>query len=308
MQRKEGAHKAPSEAFKDWYADWDDGVSCEMLTPGSSGYGLMAWNMTLYGCREEAQSGCDMSGGFLTPAPTAWTCAYDANGSLDIPISEDSVADYRGDNYFGLGMLIGEEDREWLEVIPWVRVKGLRYPDQTFEQETQEYNIPGTISRDASGWYGTVDAIVPMWTVTPIEPVFYEQWSKDITGMWTAYSKSLEASSIPLCAHGGDYHQYYCDNDSCEGGPDCPFEEVSELAVRFACDGFEESQWMTDPQVFDEVMDYAITRYKQGWHRAIEMENGDTCLSRFLRHYSPYSESSASLDFLREPASQRLTA
>jgi hypothetical protein len=279
-----------------------------MLTPGSSGYGLMVWNMTLYGCREEAQSAHDMSGGFLTPAPTAWTCAYDANGKLDIPISEDSVADYRGDNFFGFGMLIGEEDREWLEAIPWVRVKGLRYPDQTFEQHTQEYNIPGVLSRDASGWYGTVDAIVPMWTVTPIDPAFFEQWSKDVTDMWMAYSESIGASSIPICAHGSGYHEYYCDNDSCESGPDCPFEEVFELAVKFATGGFEESQWMSDPQVFDEVMDYAITRYKQGWHRAIEMENGDACLSRYLQHYSPYSESSKSLDFLRQPAPQRLTA
>ena len=307
MNAQAGVDMAPAEAFKDWYQGWDDGVARNMLTPGASGYGLMVWNMPLFGCREESDRTSDLSDGFYTMVPTAWECAYNADGSLIEDVLSE-LLDY--------GESMGEEEVDLLMSIPWVKVRGLRYPDDQYSGFTMQYNVAVYSSVRTTGWFApSLDGLVPLWSIVPIEPGYYQQWAHDFVHMWRDYSWGLEHTDIPLCGHAYDEHDNFCDkrseDDSCDSAenPDCEFNSVIASISVLADEQFEHETYMMEPDTFQDIFRYALDRYNQGWYTAIwRALNGDECSSLLSQHFSPYSVSNSSLDSLRRPEPQRSIA
>ena len=303
-------YPAPVQAFRHLYADWDDGVADHLLTPGQTGYGLVVWNMPLFGCREEAYSTASLSSRppFLTVAPTSWRCAYEPDGVFTEWIA-DELLDYL-DGW-------DEDDLLTFMSIPWVHVKGLRYPDDQWSGFTVEANVSAYHSIRSSGWFTpSLEGLVPLWNVIPIDRDFAETWFGNAEAMWRDYAWGLEHTDQTLCGHAYDNHDFYCDAEDHEYGDmgeieneSCEFELVMRNIMCFADEEFEHESYFDDPEVFTQVFEYGKHRHQQGWASMIErVLEGDECSLPLLRRLSPYSVSATSLDSLRLPEPQRSIA
>lgn len=300
MTPQAGARKAPASAFRDWYVDWDDGVGRTMLTPGASGYGLMVWNMPLYGCRHENYAVSDLSDGFLTVVPCAWSCAYGNDGYLTDKIIEELA----GQDEDLVDELTDIHMTDLAANIPHVYVRGLRYPDDQWSMHTKHGNILIWSEESRRGFIPSLNGLAPMWTVVPIDRDFYEQWSQDIVDMWGAYGSQLQHTGVSLCMHGCEAcMDGYCTEE------ECTFESDIELILDLAHNGFDIAALMNDPEVFMDVHEYALHRYRQGWRTAILRSlNGDAWSSSFSQVCSPWQVSASSLDSLQPPERQRSIA
>lgn len=303
-------HTAPVKAFQHLLADWDDGVGNHLLTPGQVGYGLVVWNMPLFGCREESYDVASLSSRtpFLTVATASWRCAYGTDGIFTDDVLEE-VLDY-GDAW-------DEDEFGTFTSIPWVHVKGLRYPDDQWSGFTADHNVPVYQSLRSSGWFTpTLEGLVPLWNVIPIERDYAEMWFEDAQAMWKDYAWGLEHTDQPTCGHAYDTHDYHCNAVDHEYGDQgeivnesCQFENVMRDLFVFADDEFEHESYFREPEVFTEVFEYGKYRHQQGWATMIDrILKGDECSLPLLQRLSPYSASASSLASLRPPVPLRSTA
>ena len=284
-QRKGGGSKGSRSLLQSWgryVAGVDDGLWSTMMNPGSRGYGIIPWSMSIddCGCKGHAQ----FTHGDDPPMATAfvtWESVLDTSENVRKDVDEQFT------DIFDPQYRVGEM------TMPLVYVTPVAYPDDndpvTIENQglvTKEFESTG------EGYCYTGERmLLPVWSVTPVfKGTYWHPWMKESRAHW-------EDMKWPSWYGRFGVNEY---DDSFHGGG-CLTECVCGLNDMFAAYSRDidvvdlNAGVSTDRQMWEDTCDYAWDRWRKGWKMCFDIAafTGDAPSTNLGYYYSPFWRTNA---------------